>query len=57
MPFKFAKCLQKRFGVIEGITDKDYVTNSYHITPSQPIDAFSKLKIEETGKQFGLHVM
>lgn len=44
--FKFAKCLQKRFGVIEGITDKDYVTNSYHITPSQPIDAFSKLKIE-----------
>lgn len=44
--FKFAKCLRKRFGMIEGITDKDYVTNSYHITPSQPIDAFSKLKIE-----------
>lgn len=44
--YKFAKCLQKRFGIIEGITDKDYVTNSYHITPSQPIDAFSKLKIE-----------
>lgn len=44
--FKFAKCLQKRFGIIKGITDKDYVTNSYHITPSQPIDAFSKLKIE-----------
>ena len=44
--YKFAKCLKKRFGVIEGITDKDYITNSYHITPSQPIDAFSKLKIE-----------
>lgn len=44
--FKFAKALQKRFGIIEGITDKDYVTNSYHITPSQKIDAFSKLKIE-----------
>lgn len=44
--FKFAKCLKKRFGIIEGITDKDYITNSYHITPSQPIDAFSKLKIE-----------
>lgn len=44
--FKFAKCLKKRFGIIEGITDKDYVTNSYHITPSQQIDAFSKLKIE-----------
>ncbi|HAU85871.1 MAG TPA: hypothetical protein DCW90_10315 [Lachnospiraceae bacterium] len=44
--YKFAKCLKKRFGIIEGITDKDYVTNSYHITPSQPIDAFNKLKIE-----------
>ena len=44
--YKFAKCLKKRFGIIEGITDKDYVTNSYHITPSQKIDAFSKLKIE-----------
>ena len=44
--FKFAKSLQKRFGIIKGITDKNYVTNSYHITPSQPIDAFSKLKIE-----------
>lgn len=44
--FKFAKCLQKRFGIIEGITDKDYVTNSYHITPSQEIDAFTKLSVE-----------
>lgn len=44
--YKFAKCLRKRFGIIPGITDKDYVTNSYHITPSQKIDAFSKLKIE-----------
>lgn len=44
--YKFAKCLRKRFGIIKGITDKDYVTNSYHITPSQKIDAFNKLKIE-----------
>lgn len=43
---KFAKCLKKRFGIIKGITDKDYVTNSYHVTPSEPIDAFSKLNIE-----------
>ena len=44
--FKFAKCLQKRFGIIEGVTDKDYVTNSYHITPAQKIDAFTKLDVE-----------
>lgn len=44
--YKFAKCLQKRFGIIDGITDKKYVTNSYHVTPSEPIDAFSKLSIE-----------
>lgn len=44
--YKFAKCLQKRFGVVEGVTDKKYVTNSYHVTPSEPIDAFSKLDIE-----------
>lgn len=44
--FKFAKALQKRFGIIPGITDKKYVTNSYHITPAQHIDAFSKLDIE-----------
>ena len=44
--YKFAKCLQERFGVIKGITDKKYVTNSYHITPSEPIDAFTKLDIE-----------
>lgn len=44
--YKFAKCLQERFGIIEGITDKKYVTNSYHVTPSEPIDAFSKLDIE-----------
>ena len=44
--YKFAKCLKKRFGVVPGVTDKDYVTNSYHITPAQKIDAFSKLKIE-----------
>lgn len=44
--YKFAKCLQNRFGIIPGITDKNYVTNSYHITPSEPIDAFTKLDIE-----------
>lgn len=44
--YKFAKCLQERFGIIKDITDKKYVTNSYHITPSEPIDAFTKLDIE-----------
>lgn len=44
--YKFAKCLQKRFGVIEGVTDKSYITNSYHVHVSEPIDAFSKLKFE-----------
>lgn len=44
--YKFAKCLRKRFGVIEGITDKDYVTNSYHIFVGEPINAFDKLAIE-----------
>lgn len=44
--YKFAKCLRKRFGVIEGITDKNYITNSYHIKVTEPIDAFSKLTFE-----------
>ena len=44
--YKFAKCLQKRFGVIKGITDKGYITNSYHIHVTEEIDAFSKLKFE-----------
>ncbi len=44
--YKFAKCLQKRFGVIEGITDKGYITNSYHVHVSEPIDAFTKLRFE-----------
>ena len=44
--YKFAKCLQKRFGIVEGITDKNYITNSYHIHVSEPIDAFTKLKFE-----------
>ena len=44
--YKFAKCLQKRFGVIPGVTDKGYITNSYHVHVSEPIDAFSKLKFE-----------
>ncbi len=44
--YKFAKCLQKRFGVIEGITDKGYITNSYHVHVSEKIDAFTKLKFE-----------
>ena len=44
--YKFAKCLQKRFGIVEGITDKNYITNSYHVNVSEPIDAFTKLKFE-----------
>ena len=44
--YKFAKSLQKRFGIIEGVTDKNYITNSYHIHVTEPIDAFSKLKEE-----------
>ncbi len=44
--YKFAKCLQKRFGVIEGITDKGYITNSYHVHVTEPIDAFQKLAFE-----------
>ncbi len=44
--YKFAKCLRKRFGKIEGVTDKNYITNSYHIHVTEPIDAFSKLKLE-----------
>ncbi len=44
--YKFAKCLQKRFGVVEGITDKGYITNSYHIHVTEEIDAFSKLAFE-----------
>lgn len=44
--YKFAKCLQKRFGIIEGITDKGYITNSYHVHVSEPIDAFTKLAFE-----------
>lgn len=44
--YKFAKCLKKRFGVIEGITDKDYVTNSYHVNVSEHIGAYEKLKFE-----------
>ena len=44
--YKFAKCLQKRFGIIEGVTDKPYITNSYHVHVTEPIDAFSKLAFE-----------
>ena len=44
--YKFAKCLQKRFGIIEGVTDKNYITNSYHVHVSEGIDAFHKLKFE-----------
>ncbi len=44
--YKFAKCLQKRFGVIEGVTDKNYITNSYHVHVTEPIDAFQKLRLE-----------
>ncbi len=44
--YKFAKCLQKRFGIVEGVTDKSYITNSYHIHVTEPIDAFDKLALE-----------
>ena len=44
--YKFAKCLQKRFGIVPGITDKNYITNSYHVHVSEQIDAFTKLKFE-----------
>ena len=44
--YKFAKCLQKRFGIVPGVTDKNYITNSYHIVVSEEIDAFSKLSFE-----------
>jgi len=44
--YKFAKCLQRRFGLIEGVTDKNYITNSYHVHVTEPIDAFKKLSLE-----------
>jgi len=44
--YKFAKCLQRRFGIIEGVTDKGYITNSYHVHVTEPIDAFEKLRFE-----------
>ena len=44
--YKFAKCLQKRFGIIPGVTDKNYITNSYHVHVTEPIDAFEKLALE-----------
>ena len=44
--YKFAKCLQKRFGIVEGVTDKSYITNSYHVHVTEEIDAFEKLKLE-----------
>jgi len=49
--YKFSKCLQKRFGIIEGVTDKNYITNSYHVHVSEPIDAFTKLKFESAFQQ------
>ena len=44
--YKFAKCLQRRFGIIEGVTDRNYITNSYHVHVTEPMDAFSKLALE-----------
>ena len=44
--YRFAKCLQKRFGILSGVTDKNYITNSYHVHVTEQIDAFSKLKFE-----------
>lgn len=49
--YKFAKCLQKRFGIIDGVTDKNYITNSYHVHVSEKIDAFTKLKFESEFQQ------
>ncbi len=49
--YKFAKCLQKRFGIIPGVTDKNYITNSYHVHVTEPIDAFTKLKFESEFQQ------
>ena len=49
--YKFAKCLQKRFGMVPGITDKSYITNSYHVHVSEPIDAFTKLRFEAEFQQ------
>ena len=49
--YKFAKCLQKRFGIVPGITDKNYITNSYHVHVSEHIDAFTKLKFESEFQQ------
>ncbi len=49
--YKFAKCLQKRFGIIPGITDKSYITNSYHVHVTEPIDAFTKLRFEAEFQQ------
>ena len=49
--YKFAKCLKKRFGIIEGVTDRDYITNSYHVPVFEEIDAFSKLKLESKFQQ------
>ena len=44
--YEFAKCLQKRFGIVKGVTDKNYITNSYHVHVTEPVDAFTKLKLE-----------
>lgn len=52
--YKFAKCLQKRFGVIEGVTDKSYITNSYHVHVTEKIDAFKKLKFESQFQDMSL---
>ena len=49
--YKFSKCLQKRFGIIPGVTDKSYITNSYHVHVTEPIDAFTKLKFESEFQQ------
>lgn len=52
--YKFAKCLQKRFGIIEGITDKNYITNSYHINVRENVNAFDKLKFESQFQKLSL---
>ena len=55
--YKFSKCLQKRFGIIPGVTDKNYITNSYHVHVTEEIDAFSKLKFESEFQKLSLYTM
>ena len=52
--YKFAKCLQKRFGIIKGVTDKSYITNSYHVHVTEEINAFDKLRVRGASSRHSL---